>query len=615
MGVNFATWVYGPCFDTFARTITYTPLISQPGNAAFQARGIFDTNERDVLGLDDNIFTDAKTELDIFMPEWSILPLQGDQVDIPWEDDVDGGTFVVSDVQGHGNAGGELTLTLQRIVPLKSPLPMILVSTGTFYVDSPEFARPLMTLFTTPPVGISASNYSVGHPSFATPSVSVPVGISASSYFVGHPSFATPSVGTGLTPTWARVQGARDTAGSLASKTVFFAAPVTSGNIVVGGVLVGDNQQLTNITDDKGNIYLILNSGRNPGDGTSLSVFGFRSQGPITNGPISLTYTLQGTSSTIWNIQEEFSAAVALGSISEDGMQLVVGRGVTTTPAFATLGSNDLLWNAGFSTAAATTGSGWTAGLGSGSQQMSEWKQVASPGSSNVATWATQTGQIWATVFGINASPRTKWALRQNAIQRSAVNTTTGSVTLPRTVASGNIVIGSIAVGTNGNVSDIISIVDDKGNNYPILAGYPNTRGRAIFWSGGPLTNGPKTITCTTSVTETVIYFLASEFILPAGKTTVSLDGTPAYTTAGSDPVYTSPTLTTAVNGSLIYSFADLNGSGCTPNNGFWSLNGSGMTWCDAFLVQTAAGAISAQWLNTGSGAPNVVAIAGFKAS
>ena len=144
MGVDFAFWVYEPCFNLFARSITYAPLVSQPGVGAFAARGIFDTNERDVMGLDENIFTDAKTELDIFMPEWTILPLKGDMVSIPWENDVDGGDFYVADVHGHGNAGGELTLTLQRIVPLKTIVPSVLLLTGTFWINSPEFARPFM---------------------------------------------------------------------------------------------------------------------------------------------------------------------------------------------------------------------------------------------------------------------------------------------------------------------------------------------------------------------------------------------------------------------------------------------------------------------------------------
>jgi hypothetical protein len=141
MGVDFATWVYGPNFDMWARTLMFFPVVSQPGVSGFSARGIFDTNEIDVHALDGSIYTDARTELDIFQPEWEVYPLQGDVVDIPWEDDVDGGTFVVSDVHGHGNAGGELTCTLQRYVPGKTGY---LLTVWPFVVASPVFARPLL---------------------------------------------------------------------------------------------------------------------------------------------------------------------------------------------------------------------------------------------------------------------------------------------------------------------------------------------------------------------------------------------------------------------------------------------------------------------------------------
>jgi len=112
--VDFAFWVYEPAFDLFARAITCYPMKSQPNVPGFTARGIFDTNELDVEAANGQIITNARTELDIFMPEWPIYPVQGDVIDIPWEADVDGGLFLVSDVHGYGNAGGELTLTLAR---------------------------------------------------------------------------------------------------------------------------------------------------------------------------------------------------------------------------------------------------------------------------------------------------------------------------------------------------------------------------------------------------------------------------------------------------------------------------------------------------------------------
>ena len=46
--VDFATWVYEPCFGIFARSVTCYPVKSQPGVPGFITRGIFDTNEIDV---------------------------------------------------------------------------------------------------------------------------------------------------------------------------------------------------------------------------------------------------------------------------------------------------------------------------------------------------------------------------------------------------------------------------------------------------------------------------------------------------------------------------------------------------------------------------------------
>jgi len=143
MAVDFAVWVYSPCFDTFARQIMYFPIVSQPGVSGFPARGIFDTNDVDVQALDGSIYTDARTELDIFQPEWAVYPLQGDIVDIPWEDDVDGGVFTVADVHGHGNAGGELTLTLQRYEPGKTGL---VFTAWPYTLKSPSFAKPVLVV-------------------------------------------------------------------------------------------------------------------------------------------------------------------------------------------------------------------------------------------------------------------------------------------------------------------------------------------------------------------------------------------------------------------------------------------------------------------------------------
>jgi hypothetical protein len=160
MGVDFAASVYSPCFDMFARTIIIYPVVSQPGIAGYGARGIFDTNETDVVGMDGSILTNARTELDIFQPEWPTYPRQGDIVDIPFEADVDGGTFQVADVHGFGNAGGELTLILSRYEDAKLPGYLFLVQ--SYALGSPNFATPTLAL---------ASNYTLGALDFATPTL------------------------------------------------------------------------------------------------------------------------------------------------------------------------------------------------------------------------------------------------------------------------------------------------------------------------------------------------------------------------------------------------------------------------------------------------------------
>jgi len=145
MGVDFAVWVYAPCFDTFARSLTFYPVVSQPGAAGFAARGIFDTNEIDVIAMDGSILTDTRTELDIFQPEWQIYPRQGDIVDIPWENDVDGGVFTVADVHGIGNAGGEMTLILSRYESGKLINSGYILLAPNYALSSLDFAAPVLS--------------------------------------------------------------------------------------------------------------------------------------------------------------------------------------------------------------------------------------------------------------------------------------------------------------------------------------------------------------------------------------------------------------------------------------------------------------------------------------
>jgi len=107
--------VYLPAFDVFARPITITPVVSQPSGAAYSARGIFSTDELDVMAEAGGIITDHQTILDLRESEFAVLPKQGDLVNIPNDADavpLHYNDFEVIDVSSNG--GGETTLTLRK---------------------------------------------------------------------------------------------------------------------------------------------------------------------------------------------------------------------------------------------------------------------------------------------------------------------------------------------------------------------------------------------------------------------------------------------------------------------------------------------------------------------
>jgi hypothetical protein len=116
MAVNFSTLVYLPNYDMFARSITVTPLASQPGAPAYTNRGIYDTRPVDVSGMDGSIISDQQTILDVRDEEFVVVPAQLDRIVIPA--DADGGPalgeFEVVDTEANG--GGETTLVIRKIV-------------------------------------------------------------------------------------------------------------------------------------------------------------------------------------------------------------------------------------------------------------------------------------------------------------------------------------------------------------------------------------------------------------------------------------------------------------------------------------------------------------------
>jgi hypothetical protein len=120
MPVNFSDVVYLPCFDTFARVISVAPIVSQPAQAAYATRGIFDTRDIDVVALDGSIISEQRTILDVRDSELAVVPVQGDQITIPADGGLpDAGLWEVIDSARNG--GGETTLTLRKIMPASKP--------------------------------------------------------------------------------------------------------------------------------------------------------------------------------------------------------------------------------------------------------------------------------------------------------------------------------------------------------------------------------------------------------------------------------------------------------------------------------------------------------------
>jgi hypothetical protein len=118
MPVDFSTDVYLPSQELFGRTITVTPTASRPGGPAYVARGILDVDAMDVAALDGAIVSETRVILDIRESEFSVLPLQGDTIDVPADSGLPAeGSFEVIDADPNG--GGETTLTLRRLVPAK----------------------------------------------------------------------------------------------------------------------------------------------------------------------------------------------------------------------------------------------------------------------------------------------------------------------------------------------------------------------------------------------------------------------------------------------------------------------------------------------------------------
>jgi hypothetical protein len=117
MAIDFSLTNYLPCQDIFGRTVTFTPLVSQPGAPAYTLRGIISTRPlmvESAVGL--AVLSDQETILDIREREFAVTPKQGDLIDVPVENGITDmvGAYEVTDAAWNG--GGEVTLSIRKRV-------------------------------------------------------------------------------------------------------------------------------------------------------------------------------------------------------------------------------------------------------------------------------------------------------------------------------------------------------------------------------------------------------------------------------------------------------------------------------------------------------------------
>ena len=122
MPLNYSTLVYLPVYTQFARPVEFSPIVSQPTSAVYNNRGIFDTDELDIVAMDGSIVSDQRTVLYIREAEFSVLPQQGDLVSIPEVEGIEAeGIFEITDSDTNG--GGETKLSLRKWVdPMPAPI-------------------------------------------------------------------------------------------------------------------------------------------------------------------------------------------------------------------------------------------------------------------------------------------------------------------------------------------------------------------------------------------------------------------------------------------------------------------------------------------------------------
>lgn len=108
MPIDFSSAVLFPCMQTFARVVTFDPVVSRPNSAPYVGRAIFTTSEYDVLSADGGLFSDQKTWLGYRLADFTGPPPMAR--DLVTTDD--GRRFIIDDIDVDGQGGAKAKLRL-----------------------------------------------------------------------------------------------------------------------------------------------------------------------------------------------------------------------------------------------------------------------------------------------------------------------------------------------------------------------------------------------------------------------------------------------------------------------------------------------------------------------
>ncbi|MET3996007.1 hypothetical protein ABID65_007679 [Bradyrhizobium sp. S3.9.2] len=80
--IDFDALVLRPAGDIFQIKVSVTPLVTQPGQPAYEANGVYNKRDLDVEMQDGTIFSDHEVSLGIRLWDFVTPPDQGDLITI-----------------------------------------------------------------------------------------------------------------------------------------------------------------------------------------------------------------------------------------------------------------------------------------------------------------------------------------------------------------------------------------------------------------------------------------------------------------------------------------------------------------------------------------------------